>query len=350
MKIAIANDLLIATEALRRLLIEDGRHQVLWVARDGEQAVALCREQRPDLILMDLIMPLLDGIEATRQIMQHSPCAVLIVTATPEDSTGAVFRAMGAGALDVTATPALGGGDDGGDLLRKIATLERLVGTDQRLQRLPSMPVARARPSLLRSAGARRLVAIGASTGGPAALAKVLGDWPVAADTAVVLVQHIDRRFVEGFARWLAEQVQWPVRLVEAGTCPQPGCIHIARADDHLVLTAEGAFAYQAEPLDYPYRPSVDVFFHSLARHWRQPAIGVLLTGMGEDGASGLLALRRAGHPTAAQDQASCAVYGMPRAAARLEAAEWVLTPNEINAKLKLWASGIAGRGPPLAN
>ena len=335
MRIGIANDLLIATEALRRLLLEDGQHQVLWVAHDGAQAVSHCRENCPDLVLMDLNMPVLDGVEATRQIMQHSPCAVLIVTATPEDSTGAVFRAMGAGALDVTATPVLGGGPDGGALLRKIGTIERLLRAGQRLQQ--GTPVAVRQPSGdgPRPTAPQVLVALGASTGGPTALVKVLADWPVAADTAVVIVQHIDQRFVAGFAGWLAGQVRWPVALIEAGDWPRPGCIHIAQAEEHLVLTAEGRFAYQAEPLDYPYRPSVDVFFQSLARHWRRPAIGILLTGMGQDGALGLLALRKAGHLTMAQEQASCAVYGMPQAAIKLHAAHLILSPAGIALRLQ---------------
>lgn len=343
MRIGIANDLLIATEALRRLLLEDGQHQVLWVAHDGAQAVSHCRENCPDLVLMDLNMPVLDGVEATRQIMQHSPCAVLIVTATPEDSTGAVFRAMGAGAIDVTATPALGGGQDGGALLRKIGTIERLLRAGPRLQRGTPAPVRQPQSDGARPAAAQVLVALGASTGGPAALVKVLADWPVTADTAVVIVQHIDQRFVAGFVAWLAGQVSWPVRLIEAGSRPRPGCIHIARADEHLVLSAEGHFAYDANPLDYPYRPSVDVFFQSLARHWRSKAIGVLLTGMGQDGALGLLALRQAGQLTMAQERSSCAVYGMPQAAIKLDAADLVLSPAEIALRLQTRDKAPAG-------
>ncbi|MET1081426.1 MAG: chemotaxis-specific protein-glutamate methyltransferase CheB [Pseudomonas sp.] len=330
MKIGIANDLLIATEALRRLLVDDGQHQVLWVAHDGEQAVVRCREQPVDLVLMDLHMPILDGVEATRQIMLEAPCAVLIVTATPDDSTGAVFRAMGAGAVDVTATPALGGGQDGGALLRKIATIERLVGATRRAQARPSNGAMPSGEPRISAADAKLLVALGASTGGPSALVKVLADWPVAPDTAVVIVQHIDRRFVDGFVGWLASQVQWPVELAQAGAAPRPGCMHVAQAEDHLVLTADGRFAYDPHPLDYPFRPSVDVFFHSLARHWRGKAIGVLLTGMGQDGAAGLLALRQAGQLTLAQERSSCAVYGMPQAAIKLHAAHLILPPLAI--------------------
>jgi len=334
MRIAIVNDLLLATEALRRLLVSDGRHTVAWIAHDGEQAVARCAEDRPDLILMDLQMPRLDGIEATRRIMAQSPCAILVVTATPEDCEG-VFRAMGAGALDVTATPALAGGADGGALLRKIGRIEPLVRLPERIAQ-PARPSAQPLPGTLREASSA-LVAIGASTGGPAALVSLFEGWAPTAAASVVLVQHIDRRFAPSFIGWLGTQIAWPVTAAMPGALPQPGQLSVALGDDHLRLDAQGRFAYTAEPLDYPYRPSVDVFFTSLAGHpsLGRQALGILLTGMGRDGADGLQALRQSGCPTLAQDEASCAVYGMPAAAVRMGAVERVLSPAQIGAWLQ---------------
>ncbi|HJV01066.1 MAG TPA: chemotaxis-specific protein-glutamate methyltransferase CheB [Burkholderiaceae bacterium] len=333
MKIAIANDMPMAAEALRRVVASTAEHQVLWIARTGLEAVQLCAADRPDLILMDLNMPELDGVEATRLIMEQSPCAILVVTGQPQDNVNQVFRALGAGALDVTATPVLQGGA-GGDaqLLAKIHTLDKLIrhsGGSQAMQPKagdgqPAAPVA-----------VTTLVAIGASTGGPAAVAALLAGWTAPPNCAIVVVQHIDQHFADNFAKWLGDQLSMPVRVIADGDELQPGTVLIAKSNDHLTLDQNGRLRYDAAPRDYAYRPSVDVFFHCVAQHWRGAAIGVLLTGMGRDGAEGLLAMRRAGHATVAQDQASSAVYGMPRAAAELEAAQLVLPLDRIGALLR---------------
>lgn len=315
MKIGIANDVPMAAEALRRALAGGG-HQVAWIARTGLDAVRLCADLRPDLVLMDLAMPVLDGVEATRRIMRESPCAILVVTARPQDNPGLVFRALGAGALDVTATPVLLG-EPGGEaaLLAKIRTIGKLV--------LGGTPPAAA-------SNVKRLVAIGASTGGPVALAQLLSRWRAPQGTAVVVVQHIDAAFAGHLAKWLGEQIGAPVRAIGDGDALEGGVVRLARTNDHLRLTPGHRLHYDAHPRDEVYRPSIDVFFHSVARHWPGPATGVLLTGMGRDGAAGLLALRQAGKATIAQDEASSAVYGMPRAAAELGAAEKILPLSNI--------------------
>jgi two-component system response regulator WspF len=181
----------------------------------------------------------------------------------------------------------------------------------------------------------RHLLAIGASTGGPGAIARVLAGWTPAAGTAIVVVQHIDANFAGHFARWLGDQVAIPVKVIDDGDALEAGVVQVARTNDHLLLDARHRLHYSPEPLDYAYRPSVDVFFHCLAAHWDLDATAVLLTGMGRDGAAGLLALRRAGKLTIAQDQASSAVYGMPRAAAELDAAERILSLENIGAALR---------------
>jgi two-component system response regulator WspF len=324
MKIGIANDSLTAAEALRRALAAGGEHQVAWVARTGADAVRLCKDLPPDLVLMDLAMPVLDGVEATRLIMREAPCAILIVTAAPQDNVGQVFRALGAGALDVTATPVLLGRRGGeAALLAKIRTIEKLiVGAPA-----PAAPATSAPPS---GPAVERLVAIGASTGGPVALARLLARWRPPPDTAAVVVQHIDPAFAGQLARWLGEQTGVPVRAIAGGDPVEGGLVQVAASDDHLRLTPRHRFAYDAHPRDEVYRPSIDVFFHSVARYWSTNATGILLTGMGRDGASGLLAMREAGQATIAQDEASSAVYGMPRAAADLGAAEKILSLDNI--------------------
>lgn len=348
MKIAIANDVAMAAEALRRVVASTAEHQVLWIARTGLEAVQLCAEQRPDLILMDLNMPELDGVEATRQIMQQSPCAILVVTGRPQDNVNQVFRALGAGALDVTATPVLQGGMSGDlELLAKIKTIGKLIrhsigaetatrngnGAPERKEPQPTM-----------------LVAIGASTGGPLAVSKMLAGWVAPPHCAIVVVQHIDENFAPHFAKWLGEQLAMPVRVIEHGEELQGGSVLVAKTNDHLVLDHHYRLSYDAEPRDYAYRPSVDVFFHCVAQHWRGEAVGVLLTGMGRDGGDGLLAMRRAGKTTIAQDQASSAVYGMPRAAAELDAAQFILPLDKIGPGVRAKAGGRGAPRPPDGN
>ncbi|WP_256077778.1 chemotaxis-specific protein-glutamate methyltransferase CheB [Massilia sp. YIM B04103] len=334
MKIAIANDVPMAAEALRRVIAATHEHQVLWIARTGGEALRMCHDKRPDLILMDLNMPELDGVEATRRIMEECPCAILIVTGRPQDNVNQVFRALGAGALDVTATPMLQGHQDGAAaLLAKIHTIEKLVrhsGGSQAMQPRGAAPPAERHEDIIHT-----LVAIGASTGGPAAIAQILAGWRAPRGCAIVVVQHIDENFADNFSKWLGDQLVMPVRSIEQRDELLSGTVLIAKSNDHLLLDEKLRLVYDAHPKDYAYRPSVDVFFQCIARHWRGAAFGVLLTGMGRDGAAGLLAMRQAGMHTVAQDQASSAVYGMPRAAAELAAAQLILPLEKIGPFLR---------------
>ncbi len=313
MRIAIVNDLALAVEVLRRLVRSVPEYEVAWTAADGIEAVEKCARDCPDLILMDLIMPLLDGAQATRIIMKQSPCAILVVTATVSGNADKVFEALSAGALDAVATPVFGtgGGIDGGEeLLRKIAIMGKLITHAGR-------QVAAAPPSRSEKRPVRppRLVVLGASTGGPNAVAIILRGLPRDLGAAVVVVQHLDVQFAPGLVDWLGDQMGLAVSLIRENTKPEPGEVFVAGTNDHLVVGADLAFHYTAEPADYPYRPSVDEFFLSLNRHWPERGIACLLTGMGRDGAHGLLALRQAGWTTMAQNEETCIVYGMPRAA-----------------------------------
>lgn len=320
MRLAIVNDSVLAVEALRRVVSE--AHAVAWIARDGEEAVQKALADKPELILMDLMMPRMDGVQATREIMTRCPCPILIVTASVEGTANLVFEALGAGALDAVKTPLLGfhGTAQGREgLLNKIATLARLI------EPAPASP-APARPP--RSTGlsghVQRLVAIGASSGGPQALSKILSELPENLPAAVLVVQHIDPEFSQGLAEWLATSSRLPVKLAEPGQRPQSGHVYVAGSKGHLVLTSSGRLNCTPDP-EGIYCPSIDQLFFSIARHSMAPCVGLLLTGMGADGAEGLLALKRAGHHTVVQDEASCAIFGMPRAAIRLDAAQKVV-------------------------
>lgn len=330
MRIGIVNDLPMAVEALRRALAFEPAHQIAWVASNGAEAVELCAVRTPDVVLMDLIMPVMDGVEATRRIMAQSPCAILLVTVDINRNLHRVFEAMGHGALDVVATPALGSGnaqEAAAPLLRKIYNIGWLIGPRENRARAAPAPVLQAEPK-------HRLVAIGASAGGPAALEQLLKGIPAGFSAAIVLVQHVDEVFAAGMAEWLSSESGLPVRLAHDGEPPQAGVVSLAGTNNHIRLLKNGNLAYTAEPSHYVYRPSIDVFFESVAAFWTGEAAGVLLTGMGRDGAQGLKLMRERGFLTIAQDQQSCAVYGMPKAAADIDAAAEIRPLGEIAPRL----------------
>ena len=336
LKIAIVNDTMMAAESLRRVVSSEPDYQLVWVAYDGRQAVQKCHEICPDIILMDLIMPEMDGVEATRAITAKFECAILVVTASVGCRTGKVFEAMGAGALDAVNTPTLGasGEDEGrGILIKKIDAIATLIrGKPLRRQQ----PLATAVLDTVSSQVP--LIAIGASTGGPSALKSVLQALPANPGVAIAIVQHVDEQFVANFTHWLDEQTALPVRLAQAGEPLARDTVLVCGREEHLVLGADGLLAYQTEPTELAYRPSVDVFFNSLADNHDNQSVGVLLTGMGKDGAQGLKSLRERGWWTIAQDQATSAVYGMPKAAKALDAAEEILPLGDIGVRLVKWA------------
>jgi chemotaxis response regulator CheB len=330
MRIAIVNDTAMAAEALRRVLVSVPSYEVAWIARDGAEAVEMCRQDTPDLILMDLVMPVMDGAETTRQIMAQTPCAILVVTATVEGHCAKVFEALGAGALDAVQTPALAGSGQlqGVSALKfKIDEIGRSALNDSGYKHSKSVTSER---QLLHPAPSGLLVAIGASAGGPAALATIFGSLPRDFPAAIIVIQHLDAQFAPSMAGWLNDRSTVSVRVARQGDAPQANTALIAGTNDHLVFVNSQALGYTPEPRDRYYRPSVDVFFESIVHYWRGNAVGILLTGMGNDGAKGLKSMRNAGYLTIAQDAMSCVVYGMPKAAAELDAAAKILPVDEI--------------------
>jgi chemotaxis response regulator CheB len=330
-KIAIVNDIPMAVEALRRAVSVEPRHEVIWVAKDGVEALAHAARRRPDLILMDLIMPTMNGVEATRRIMSAQPCPILVVTANVGSNAGLVFEAMARGALDAIDTPYFETGDlrkDTAALLRKIDNIEQRVAQD-RAVRLDDP--AQAMSACVAPVG---LVAIGASAGGPGALITVLAGLPKKFRAALVIVQHVDDMFLAGMAEWLNQHSAIPVRLASEGDRLEAGVALLAGAGGHLVLRSPNQLGYTSEPRESIYKPSIDVFFRSVCRQLRGNAVGIVLTGMGSDGALGLKSLRDKGHYTIAQDQASSTVYGMPKAAVSLGAAVDILPVQAIAPKL----------------
>jgi chemotaxis response regulator CheB len=338
MKIAIVNDVAMAIEAVRQVVLSTGEHEIVWTATNGREAVEQCCRNKPDLVLMDLIMPRAAGVEATRRIMARCPCAILVVTANVTNNCSKVFEAMGAGALDAVNTPALewpNPCNGARELLAKIETIRKLIGAENQGRGLPRRPHAAHKPE----APDGRLIVIGASAGGPAALARILPYLPSHFRSPIVLVQHVDAQFAPALASWLDDQTPLQVRVAQEGDSPSPGTILLAGRDRHLVFTGHQRLTYTDRPTDCSYRPSVDVFLNSIQHHWRGGVVGVLLTGMGRDGAEGMRNLRQNGHHTIAQDQASCAVYGMPKAAVELCAATEVLSLEQIGVRLRAFGT-----------
>lgn len=334
MRIAIVNDMFAAVECLRRSIVYGG-HDIAWVANNGEEAVTKCIADHPDLVLMDLFMPVMDGVEATRLIMEKAPCPIVVVTSSVDDHAARAFEAMGVGAVDAVNTPVCGVSNDmsgARDLLNKLDTIQKLV----RHTASPSID-DNLKPTKQFPQDAVPLVVIGASSGGPQALAEVLTELPGDFRAAVVIVQHVDAHFAGELAAWLNQQCKLNVRTAVEGELPVIGEVLIAQTNDHLRMRGDGRLIYTEEPIEMVYRPSVDVFFETVAMYWQGPIMGCLLTGMGRDGALGMLELKKRGIFTMAQNEETCAVFGMPKAAIEINAAVQVGSLDEIAREVKLW-------------
>jgi two-component system response regulator WspF len=343
MKVAIVNDSKMAAEILRRILAELDDFTLAWTAYSGEEALRLCVQSQPDIILMDLIMPGIDGAETTRRIMQTTPCVILVVTATTVGNRDKVFEAMGYGALDAVNTPVLGSGinlDGAKPLIQKLRTVSRLV-VGSHAPKAPGPPFFD--PKGLASDSSRiPVIAIGASTGGPQALAEILSYLPADFQAALLVVQHVDEQFTPGLAAWLQHHSKIPVRIARHGERISPGGVWLAGSRENLTYQ-NGTVLYTPAPEDAAHSPSIDVLFLSLAQQHLAIRAGVLLTGMGRDGAMGMLALRKSGALTIAQNAATSVVYGMPKAAADLDAATEILPLSAIGPRI---CGCVPGRKP----
>lgn len=330
MTLGLINGTAAESELIRRAIAMAPKHTLLWQASTAEDGLRLCRDQLPDLLLLDLSVPDIGGVEATRRIMGHSPCAILIMASNVGRMATEVFEAMGHGALDAVDKPAM---DEAhlatcvGPFLAKLEEIDRRFlggrsGSAAKCAKPATPPMA--------ERVVETLVVIGASAGGPAAVRAVLGGLPPDFPAAVIVVQHMDERFSQGMVDWLSASTCLPVRVCKEGDTPSAGVVLIAGTNDHLVFKSGYRLGYSPEPADFVYRPSVDVFFASVKRYWRQRVVGVILTGMGKDGSVELKALRAMGHHTIVQDRQSSAVYGMPKAAIECGAAAEILPLDQI--------------------
>lgn len=333
---------------LRGILGADPDLEVVGEATDGSAAVSMARSLEPDVITMDVDMPGVNGLEATRQIMASAPRPIVLVSAVFTPNLDNSFRALEAGAVTLLEKPkGPGSAEFARDAAELVATVKLMAGV-KLVRRRPTRPVDGG-PAGPRPADRRReplgLVAIAASTGGPPAVAQILRGLPSWWAVPVLVVQHIGAGFDVGLVRYFDDCCPLPVSLAVHGQAAGGGGVFVSPADRHLGVTAEGWLTVTAgEPID-GYRPSANHLFRSVAAAYGARAAGVVLTGMGRDGADGLLELRRAGGFSVAQDQATSIVYGMPRQALLRGAADEVLPVEDIARALLTRAAVTGGTG-----
>jgi two-component system chemotaxis response regulator CheB len=331
---------------LAQILASDPSIEVVGMAADGEEAVAAVERLRPDLITMDIHMPKMDGLEATERIMAFTPTPILVVSSSVYgEGMGRAFDALKVGALEVIKKPeprdwaALEA--IGRDVIRKVKVLSRVrVITHIRGRRHPSQAPE---PVVETPAGRSTIshVAIGSSTGGPSALLSVLGRLPADFRVPITIAQHIADGFVPGLASWLDSGCKIKVTPAEDGMVVEPGVAYLATTGSNMEL--DGMVVRFTRPLSGQlYIPSADTLFESAARSYGHRAAGVLLTGMGADGARGLKMLHDRGAPTICQDEGTSIVFGMPRAAIDLGAARAVLPVHEIGDELVRLVSRVS--------
>lgn len=329
-RLLLVDDSAIFTEALCAWLEGYADIHIVGIARDGQEAVAMALELEPDLIMMDVVMPVMDGLEAIESIMASRPTPILVMTGDPRGHSGELsIEALARGALDLVPKPT-----------RLVASAAERQALVDKIKFLASVSVVRhirghrhrwhrgaAEPARGRAIETR-FVALAASTGGPSALAQILGELPFDFGAAVLVVQHMAPEFADAFCTWLDHSSALEVRLAQHGEVPVHGLALVAPAKQHMLVTPHGRIRLSSEPSG-THVPSADVLFHSLAPHAKRTT-AVVLTGMGNDGAEGLSALRRSGAVTMVQDPASSVVDGMPAAARKLGAAQQVLPLRDI--------------------
>lgn len=325
-RVLLADDSPTMRRALTMFLSQDPRLEVIGTARDGEEVLQMARFLKPDVISMDVQMPRLDGLEATRRIMADCPCRIVVVSSYSEDSEmNLSFNAIQAGALELFGKPQASATQDLGawgkklsDLVARVAEMPLgLIGHPA-----PSIP-----PSLGNPAVAIEIFGLAASTGGPPVLAGILEKLPAELPIPLLIAQHMTEGFTGGFQRWLGQVSSLPVDIAKEGQRLLPGRVYLAPDGCHM--EAEKGVLHTPRHTG-GFCPSGDRLFQSLARTYGPKAGGAVLTGMGEDGGRGLLELRKVGGLALAQDEASCVVYGMPRFARDLGAVQQSLAPSQM--------------------
>ena len=331
-RVVIADDSLVAREMLAQILATDPNIEVVGQAKNGQEAVDMVANLRPDLVTMDIHMPVMDGLVATERIMAFTPTPILVVSSSVHgEGMGSAFDALTLGALEVIKKPEPKEWADleriGRDVLRKVKVLANVrVITHIGGRRGHADRPMGVRPTRMTE---RRIVAIGSSTGGPSALLAVLAKLPSDFPVPILVAQHIADGFVPGLVSWLDGGSQLKVVAATDGDRPVAGTVYFAPTGRNMVI--EGAtIRFERSGKGQLYIPSADTLFDSVARSFGERSVGVILTGMGADGAEGLKTMYDKGAATIAQNEDTCTVFGMPRAAIELGAASRVLPIEDI--------------------
>jgi two-component system chemotaxis response regulator CheB len=337
--VLVVEDSKVVRDYLVYVLESDPAIRVMGTADSGEAALAYLDTHRPDAVLMDIHMPGIDGFETTRRIMSSNPLPIVVCTASVHfDQVHTAMRALEAGALAVMKKPrGLDDADAEVEAAALICTLKTMA--EVKVVRRWNRPAADARHAAPAIAvpkvgdafgGDAAMVAIGASTGGPPVILQILSGLSRAFPAPILVVQHIAAGFTVGFAEWLAAASGLPVHVAQGGETPLPGHVYVAPDDQHLRVGLRGELQTTRDEPNNGLRPSVGVLFRSVAERFGRRAIGVLLTGMGRDGADELKLMADRGALTVAQDEESCVVFGMPGEAIKLGAARFVLPPHKM--------------------
>jgi two-component system chemotaxis response regulator CheB len=335
-KVLVVDDSPVVREFLTQLFSSDPEVMVVGTVGSGSEAIEAVRRKMPDVVTMDVQMPRMDGYEATRIIMETNPVPIVIVSGSvdPNEVT-TTFRAMEAGALAVVSRPAGMGHPDHEKTVKELIKTVKLMSEVRVVRRWPRPAPAAKLPLFPEKVAGQEapevsLVAIGASTGGPIAIQRILASLPRDFFPAVLVVQHMARGFIAGFTEWLAQSSAIPVKIAVQGEPLHSGCVYVAPDGFDMGVGTDGRIALKKGDNNNGHCPSVSHLFRSIASIYGRSAVGVLLTGMGKDGAAELRLMREHGAVTIAQDAESSIVYGMPGEAAKLGAAEYILPLDRI--------------------
>jgi two-component system, chemotaxis family, protein-glutamate methylesterase/glutaminase len=342
-RVLVVEDSPVVRELLSHVLSSDPAVQVIGTASNGEEALEAVGRIRPDIITMDIHMPKMNGLDAARRIMETIPTPIVVVSGScdPEE-VSTTFRALEAGALAVVRRPAGIGHENhsqsSSELIRTVKAMAevKVVRRWAKTSRPPLVAIAPFPPETEIKPGTAevKVVAIGASTGGPLALQAILAGLPADFDAPILVVQHIAPGFIRGFVDWLDRSTKLSVGVAQHGEMVVPGRVYFAPDGFQMQVSASGRIALAADEPENGLRPSVSYLFRSVANAYQQHAVGILLTGMGKDGAEELMLMKQKGCITIAQDEESSVVYGMPREAIRLGGVCYVLAPSRIAAAL----------------
>lgn len=329
-RIVVVDDSQTARELLVALY-ESAGLRVVGVGKTGEDAVTLVTKHKPNVVSMDVIMPKMDGLAATRVIMREHPTPIVVVTASlMRSDTDIAFEALKAGALAAVQKP----GIEDPITCEKLIETVKLMATVAVIRRWSEdKPHARKDliPPIAGDSKGVRLIGIASSTGGPGVLAQILAPLPKIFPIPILIVQHVTNGFATGLAEWLNEQIKLDVALAGHGDIPKAGLVLLPPDDYHIQINKSGAVELSKAPPYKGLRPSANFLFNTMARFYGASGMGVILTGMGDDGAEGMEAMYKTGAITLAQDEDSCVVYGMPAEAVKRKAVKQTLTPDQIS-------------------